>query len=203
MSYFLDVNDEWNQINPKDIWAYNKLSLGRRLGYNCGPIGTAVPKPDFYIVRPCMNLLGMGRFARKEWIDKETDHFYPADFWCEIFHGPHLSVDFYEKKSTLVVLGEKNPDDPLYKWTKWTKIDVEVDFPPILNELVGNYEWINCEFIGNRIIEVQFRQNPDFRYQNTVAIPVWDNKKEKNKDNYQFISDDEYNTYLRKGFYVK
>jgi hypothetical protein len=31
MSYFLDVNEEWNQINPKDIWAYNKLSLSRVL----------------------------------------------------------------------------------------------------------------------------------------------------------------------------
>ena len=164
MSYFLDVDDEWNQIHPKDLWAYNKLSLSRLLGYTCGPSGTTVPKTDFYIVRPCINLLGMGRFARKEWIEKETEHFHPAEFWCEIFQGPHLSVDFYEKKSKLVVMGERNAEDPLYKWRRWEKIDVEVDFPPFLNDLVGNYEWINCELIGNKVIEVQFRQNPDFRY---------------------------------------
>jgi len=199
MSYFLYVNDEWNQINPKDIWAYNKLSVSRILGYSCGPTGTTVPKSDFYIVRPCLNFLGMGRFARKEWIEDNTDHFHPSEFWCEIFYGPHLSVDFHEKKSKLVVLGEKNEDDPLYKWCKWTKIDVEVEFPSILNDLVGNYEWINCEFIGKHLIEVQFRQNPDFRYGNSVAIPVWDEKINKNIKNYRFVEDKEY---LRKGFFV-
>lgn len=202
MSYFLDVNDEWKQINPKDIWAYNKLSISRILGYSCGPSGTTVPKSDFYIVRPCLNLLGMGRFARKEWIENNTDHFHPSEFWSEVFYGPHLSVDFHEKKSKLVVLGEKNEDDPLYKWCKWTKIDVEVEFPSILNDLVGNYEWINCEFIGNHLIEVQFRQNPDFRYENTVAIPIWDQEIDKDIKNYRFIEDIEYNTYHRKGFFV-
>lgn len=199
MGYFLDVNDEWNQIDPKDIWVYNKLSLSRVLEYNCGPTGTTVPKPDFYIVRPCINLLGMGRFARKEWIDKGTEHFHPSEFWCELFHGPHLSVDFHEKRSKLVVMGEKDVDDPLYKWKKWSKIDVEVEFPSILNDLVGHYEWINCEFIGNHLIEVQFRQNPDFRYGNTVAIPVWDGKINRNNQNYRFIEDKDF---LRKGFYV-
>jgi len=113
MSYYLDVNDEWNQINPKDIWAYNKLSISRVLGYTCGPSGTTVPKPDFYIVRPCINLLGMGRFARQEWIENETNTFHPAEFWCETFYGPHLSVDFREKTSKLVVFGERETDDPL------------------------------------------------------------------------------------------
>ena len=202
MSYFLDVNEEWNQINPKDIWAYNKLSLSRILEYTCGPTGTTVPKSDFYIVRPCINLLGMGRLARKEWIEHKTDCFHPSEFWCEIFQGPHLSVDFHEKKSKLVTLGEKDFDDPLYKWKKWSKIDVEVSFPSILNDLVGNYEWINCEFIGNHLIEVQFRQNPDFRYGNSVAIPVWGKKYTNNVKNYKFINDNEYDTYLRKGFYV-
>jgi hypothetical protein len=197
MSYFLDVNDEWNQIHPKDIWAYNKLSLSRLLGYTCGPTGTTVPKTDFYIVRPCINLLGMGRFARKEWIERETEHFHPSEFWCEIFEGPHLSVDFREKKSELVVMGERNVEDHLYKWSRWEKIDAQVDFPPILNDLIGNYEWINCEMIGNRVIEVQFRQNHDFRYGNVVAIPVWGNENLKNMI---YIPDEDY---LRKGFYIE
>lgn len=200
MSYFLDVNEEWDQIHPKDIWAYNKLSLSRVLGYNCGPTGTTVTKPDFYIVRPCINLLGMGRFARKEWIEKETDHYHPSEFWCEVFQGPHLSVDFHQKKSNLVVIGIKNTNDPLYKWRKWEKIDINIEFPEILNELIGNYEWINCEFIGNHLIEVQFRQNPDFRYGNSVAIPVWDENFKENNENYTFIADDDY---LRRGFFVK
>lgn len=195
--YFLEGNDEWNQIHPSDLWVYNKLFLSRVLGYTCGPSGTTVPRPDFYIVRPSFNLLGMGRFARNEWIEESTDHLYPSDFWSEIFSGPHISVDFREKKSDLVVLGTRDSDDPYYKWKKWEKIDQTIEFPEILNDLKGNYEYINCEFIGSNLIEVHFRRNPDFRYNNTVAIPVWENE---NYENMTFIEDTDY---LRKGFYIK
>lgn len=202
--YLLDCNDEWNHIHSKDLWVYNKLFLSRRLGYLCGPTGTRVPKPDFYIVRPSFNLLGMGRFARKEWIENQTDHFHPSEFWCELFYGQHLSVDFHEKKSKLVVIGEKNANDPFYKWNKWSKIDIQIEFPFILNDLVGNYEWINCEFIDNNLIEVQFRQNPDFRYGNSIAIPVWeDSQRQKSDENLTFIEDNEYNTHYRRGFWIK
>jgi len=195
--YHLDGNDEWNSIHPSDLWVYNKLFLSRVLGYTCGPSGTTVPKSDFYIVRPSFNLLGMGRLARKEWIENHTDHIHPAEFWCEVFTGEHLSVDFHHEESELVVLGTRDSDDPYYKWKKWEKIEKKVEFPEILKNLKGNYEYINCEFIGNKLIEVHFRQNPDFRYNNSVAIPVWDNEK---IDNMTFIEDIDY---CRKGFYVR
>ncbi len=195
--YYLECDDEWNQIHPSDLWVYNKLFLSRRLGYTCGPAGTTVPKPDFYIVRPSFNLFGMGRFARKEWLYKYTDHIHPAEFWCEIFEGTHLSVDFRDKKSELVVVGNRDDDDPYYKWKKWEKIDLNVQFPEILNDLKGDYEYINCEFIGKKLIEVHFRQNPDFRYNNTVAIPVWDDEK---MESMTFIEDVDY---YRKGFYIQ
>jgi hypothetical protein len=195
--YHLDGNDEWNHIHPSDLWVYNKLFLSRVLGYTCGPVGTTVPKPDFYIVRPSFNLLGMGRFARKEWLYKYTDHIHPAEFWCEIFEGSHLSVDFKNKESELVVLGTRDDDDLYYKWKKWEKIDLKVKFPDVLDNLKSDYEWINCEFIGEKLIEVHFRRNPDFRYNNSVAVPVWDDEKEENMT---FIEDSEY---FRKGFYIK
>lgn len=195
--YLLECNDEWNHIHSEDLWVYNKLFLSRSLGYKCGPSGTTVPQPDFYIVRPSFNLLGMGRFARKEWIEHTTENFHPAEFWCEIFQGQHLSVDFYQKKSELVVLGTRNNHDPYYKWKKWEKIDKEVKFPSILNNLKGNYEWINCEFIDNNLIEVHFRRNPDFRFNNSIAIPMWNDENYKNMT---FIKDYDY---LRKGFYIQ
>ena len=195
--YLLEGNDEWNHIHSQDLWVYNKLFLSRVLGYTCGPVGTTVPQPDFYIVRPMMNLLGMGRFARKEWIEKYTDTFHPGEFWCEIFEGEHLSVDFYRQKAELVVLGTRDAEEPYYKWKKWEKIDRNFDFPEILKNLKGDYDWINCEFIGNNLIEVHFRQNPDFRYGNSVAIPVWDDEK---SDTMTFVEDSDY---LRRGFYIK
>jgi len=198
--YHLDVNDEWNAIHHNDLWIYNKLQLSRVLGYQCGPVGTTVPKPDFYIVRPSINFLGMGRFAEILWIENSTDHFYPSNFWCEVFKGEHLSVDFCHQEAKLVVRGIKDDNDPLYKWKKWEKIDREVKFPEILQNLKGNYDWINCEFIDGKLIEVHIRQNPDFRYDNDVAIPVWDDENQKNYEKLRYIKDSDYK---RKGFYIK
>ena len=197
--YYFDSKEEWNSIHVEDLWVYDKLILNRRLRHLCGPTGMPVPYSGYYIVRPSINLLGMGRFSRIEWIDKDTEHFHPAEFWCEIFKGEHLSVDFHQKKSELVVLGERNNDDPLYKWKKWTKIDSKVEFPDILNNLKGNYEWINCEFVGNKLIEVHFRRNPDFRYRNTVAIPVWKGDRPQKNGDLTFIDDKDY---LRRGFFI-
>ena len=198
--YHLEVNDEWSNIHQSDLWVYNKLILSRVLGYTCGPAGTTVPKPDFYIVRPSFNLFGMSRFARKEWIEKRTDDMYPSEFWCEVFDGEHLSVDFHHQQQNLVISGTKNEDDPIYRWEKWEKINRTIDFPDVLKNLKGNYEWINCEFIGGHLIEVQFRRNPNFRYGNSVAIPVWNEKLEKNYEGYRFIED---KSYERLGFWVK
>lgn len=198
--YHLDSKDEWEAIHPKDLWVYNKLFLSRRLGYLCGPPGVPVPKPGYYIVRPSFNLLGMSRFARIEWIENYTDHLHPAEFWCEIFEGEHVSVDFRNFSQVLTVKGERDPENPLYKWKRWSKIESKIGFPPILEELTGNYEWINCEFIGHRLIEAHFRQNPDFRYNNNVAIPVWNDQDEGNFNNYEFVEDKDY---LRKGFLIE
>ena len=197
---YLEGNNEWNYIHPYDLWVYNKLILSRVLGYTCGPSGTDVPKPDFYIVRPNMNLLGMGRLSRIEYIKKSTDKFHPSEFWCEIFKGDHISVDYEYQKQKLTILGTRDSESPLYKWKKWQKIDHEIKFPDILTNLQGNYQWINCEFIGNKLIEVHFRRNPDFKYENIEAIPVWDDDNTKIYENYRYI---ESKDYLRKGFWVK
>jgi hypothetical protein len=197
---YLEGNDEWNQIHSEDLWVYNKLILSRVLGYTCGPVGTTVPKPDFYILRPSMNLLGMGRFARKEYIYKYTHCYHPSEFWCELFEGDHISIDYQNGKQKLAVMGIRDEMNPLYKWDIWKKVDVNVPFPAILTKLKGNYEWINCEFVGNRLIEVHFRQNPDFRYGNSVAIPVWSQEKPDIGSDYTFIEDSDY---LRQGFWVK
>ena len=199
--YCFDSAEEWNQIHPDDLWVYNKLILSRVLGYNCGPCGISVPRPDFYVVRPSMNLLGMGRFSRLEWLEDLTEHLHPSEFWCEVFEGDHISVDYYNKISQLVVKGYRNKKNPLWKWDKWEKIDIKIEFPDILRELKGSYEWINCEFIGNKLIEVHFRRNSDFRFGNSIAIPVWENEVNMNVNDgkYKYVNDFDY---LRTGFLI-
>jgi len=197
---YLEGNDEWNHIHPHDLWVYNKLILSRVLGYSCGPSGTDVPRPDFYIVRPSMNLLGMGRFSRIEYIEKSTDEFHPSEFWCEVFKGDHISIDYKNQEQELAVLGIRDLESPLYKWKKWQKINYKVKFPYVLKNLNGNYEWINCEFIGDKLIEVHFRRNPDFRYENNTAIPVWEDNNKEIYEDYRYI---ESKDYLRKGMWIK
>ena len=202
MSYKLTVSDEWSSIHPEDLWVYNKLQLSQVLGYTCGPAGLEVPNPGFYIVRPSINFMGMGRYSRREKIKRDTEHLHPGTFWCEEFTGEHLSVDFQNKEPKLVVKGIKSEGDKLYRWSRWEVIERVVEFPEVLNDIASRYEWINCEFIGGKLIEVHFRRNPDFRYNNTIAIPVWKDQKvpELNESSGMYYIEDK--DYRRQGFIV-
>lgn len=193
-------NTEWEQILPEDLWIYNKLQLSRKLGYLCGPAGVNVPIPNHYIVRPIVNFSGMGRFSRIEWLENSTDHLHPGEFWCEIFTGEHLSVDFHHQIPKLVVKGFKNPKNSCYQWNSWIKIDKTMKFPSILKNLKGNYSVINCEFIENHLIEVQLRENLDFRWGNFIAIPVWKDQELRKKSGFRFVLDEDYH---RLGFLIK
>ncbi len=190
--YKLNVWDEWSSIHPQDLWVYNKLQVSRVLGYECGPAGLLVPRPDFYIIRPCINFMGMGRYARIEYLEGDTEHLHPAEFWCEVFEGEHMSVDYYKGQQELTVKGVRDPQDPLYKWKKWYKVDRVIPLPKLLQNL--DYNWINCEFIGNKLIEIHLRGNPDFRYNNDSVIPVWEGDSVKT-----YIED---NDYHRLGFII-
>lgn len=201
--YLLEADHEFKSIAPQDLWVYNKLQLSSLLGYSCGPIGAPVPKSDYYIVRPSISFLGMGRNAARRWISENANtetYGSPGDFWCEFFHGDHISVDFYKKQPVLVVLGEKNRKDPYHRWDRWLKVEENVKFPEILSGLAEKYDWINCELIGGNLIEVHFRRNPDFRWNNSEAIPVYKDNFNECPPGYTYIEDPDY---YRLGFYIK
>lgn len=199
-SYDYD-DQQWLRAHPEDLWVFDKLILSRVLGYTCGPVGLDVPRPDFYCVRPITNVLGMGRSAEIIWISKSTDHLPLGHFWCEVFDGAHLSVDYEDTNPVLSVIGEKDVLSPLYRWNSWRKVDFTLEFPELLKKLKGNYKYINCEFIGDNLIEVHFRRNPDFKYGNSECIPVWkDSKDIEVSEEYIFIEDSDYH---RMGIYIK
>ena len=162
----------WKTIDPDDIWVMDKLILSRKLGYNCGPVGLDVPVPGYYIVRPCVNMIGLGLGAQKVWLDCETMHLPLGYFWCEWFEGRHLSVDYNRGLQRLCVEGIKS-SDTLTHWTEWRRTKDYVNRPEILKDLFKKYEWINCEFIGDKLIEVHFRHNEDFTDDVDHFIPVW------------------------------
>lgn len=163
----------WKTINPNDLWVLDKLILSKKLNYNSGPVGLDVPKPGHYIVRPCVNMLGLGLGAQKVWIEKNTDHLPLGYFWCEWFDGRHLSIDYYQGHQVLAVEGYKS-DNTFTKWDRWVRVNDHIFLPEILDPFVTKYNWINVEYIGGKVIEVHFRRNQDFDGGIDEFIPVWD-----------------------------
>ena len=51
-------DEAWLNCHNEDLWIFDKLILAKKLGYVCGPIGVDVPEPGYYIVRPCVNIMG-------------------------------------------------------------------------------------------------------------------------------------------------
>ena len=189
----------WKTADDRDLWLFDKLILARKLRYNCGPAGMNVPKQDTYIVRPCVNIPGMGRGAYFTNIDKETDHLPPGSFWCERFKGDHLSIDYKFGKQVLAVRGELYKNEELWRFKKWEKVDVSIPLPSILLDASNRYEYLNVEMIGDKIIEVHTRNNPNFSYGNSVAYPVWENQIIDIPDGLRFI---EAREFRRLGFYI-
>ena len=119
----MDDDDIWKLTHEEDLWIFDKLILSRKLGYQCGPVAMHVPKSGNYIVRPCVNMVGMSKGAYIDYIEENTDTDYlPAGFfWCEIFEGRHLSVDYDFGIQGLTTEGFRNTDDPLWKFNRWVR----------------------------------------------------------------------------------
>jgi len=162
----------WKTIDPDDIWVLDKLILSRKMYYNCRPVGLDVPHPGYYIVRPCVNMIGLGLGSQKLWLECDTTHLPVGHFWCEWFEGRHLSIDYHWGKQALAVEGNK-PDNTFTKWNDWIKVSDRIRLPECIRHYGEKYEWINCEFIGGRLIEVHFRHNEDFEGNIKHFIPVW------------------------------
>jgi hypothetical protein len=187
---------------------YNKLWLSEKLGYRCGPAGVNVLFDEEYIVRPIMNLEGMGVGAKTikmdphEWITIPSGH-----FWCEKFEGRHFSYDFeWEEewegplRTPRYVKGWRQlncwegirelGEEELWRWSKWVKINRFIELPEWFDELkdVGN---INVECIDDNIIEVHLRSNPDPIEKHKELIVWWKDskypKKTYFKHGYEYI----------------
>jgi len=198
---------------------FNKLWVAERLGYVCGPSGVAPKETKEYIVRPIYNLAGMGVGARFQTIEAGSERATePGYFWCERFHGRHISASF---KFHHGVTGEWQPvsafegfqdfKEPLTKFKEWYKLGLDwvPDVPRELNEL-SDVALINLEFIDGKVIDVHLRDTPDPDY--IHFIPIWASdfgakKQYMEENNYNFVeSYDDADGHLkdpRIGFLIK
>jgi hypothetical protein len=192
----------WVGCPSEDLWVFDKLIVAKRAGHICGPMGVSVPKPNNYFIKPITNLEGMGAKARVEYLYESTKHLHPGEFWCEVFTGEHLSIDYEYGEPILSVVGIKHEEHPYSRFIYWEKTNKTHPLPSFLQSLVSKYKTINCEFIDGNLIEVHLRGNPDFAYGNTCAFPVWFDEPDLMPDGCTFISDNG-NEVERLGIWVK
>ncbi len=174
---------------------FNKLWLSEYLGYNCGPAGIAPTYSADYIVRPIMNLVGMSAGAEIKWIDTgDNSKVEPGYFWCEMFKGPQISIDYkWVGRWEPISCWEATIDAAnLYMFKKWTRKSTFIELGSIFDEIAeNNVTELNVEFVDGNVIEVHFRHSPDPEYDE--LIPIWEGQ-EKNVDffnrlGYKYISD--------------
>lgn len=170
----MDDCDVWKLMNGEDAWVYDKLILAKRLGYRCGPAGVAPEQSGYYIVRPISNYRGMGRGSSIMYIDAGSDIIPDGYFWCEVFRGRHLSFDYNRGIQSLAVEGIKD-SDRTDRFVSWKKTNDKFTLPDILIDIAIKYEWMNIEVIGDKIIEVHLRNNPNFKdHDSDEIVVIWE-----------------------------
>lgn len=192
----------WKNADVEDLWIFDKLIVARKLGYVCGPSGVDVPYPGNYIIRPCVNIPGMGRGAQFVDLVDDTRFLQAGYFWCERFFGRHISIDYLDGQQVLAVEGFRELDsDELWRFSAWKKVEDIVPIPSIFYSLTKKYQYINIEYIDGNPIEVHLRNNPDFVHGNTIALPVWKDRfyELDVKSKLKYIDSPDYK---RLGFYI-
>ena len=189
---------------PEYRWIFNKLDLALKLGYQAGPACVPFPPVQSHykaIVRPIYNLYGMGIGAKVCSFIPEIDNDFiihhgcipPGYFWCEYFKGNHYSIDYkatsqpkgsaWKWNPFHTMIGE-NSEKNLTKFKSWTSIkSPQIQLPQFINKITG-VDYLNIEFIGDKIIEVHLRTGNDVLHNKkigTIAIPIWNDKKYKIK----------------------
>ena len=175
----------WQTIDPDELWVLDKLILSRKMGYVCGPTGMDVPKADYYIVRPCVNAMGLGLGAQKLWIEKQTIDLPLGYFWCEWFEGRHYSVDYKFGNQLFCVEGFKS-EDTFTRWDKWVKINHIILLPEVIGNHFINEPALNVEYIGDKVIEVHLRSNEDFAGNISEFVPVWEGQTKTPPKGYKY-----------------
>lgn len=179
--------DAWQRY-PEYRWVFNKLALSLKMNYDAGPAGTSVFGPGEYVIRPIYNLSGMGVGAELKYLDCDNSQIPAGYFWCERFHGDHITVNWERIEDGFVpveaAIGIRTPESPLYKFSKWrllSNLPPDIRLPGFVSNSIM-IDKINTEFIGDKLIEIHLRWGVDFPTGATELVPVWyDDGKEKHQ----------------------
>jgi len=115
----------------------------------------------------------MGRGSSILTIPANADIIPDGYFWCEVFNGRHITIDYNYGVQTLAVEGFKD-STRTDRFSSWKRIEYSYELPPLLQPIALKYEWLNIEIIDDKIIEVHLRYNDDFaNHTSQEIIPIW------------------------------
>ena len=180
--------DVWPKLDDENLWIYDKLILSRKLGHKCGPCGVPVPYPADYIVRPIINLEGQGKGTEKLWIENDTWHLNFGYFWQELFTGRHLSIDYHRGSQIRCTEGFREQDSFVH-FTRWITVNDQPKLPTVVQDITTQYDDVNIEMIDGAIIELHLRKNKDFDDGAVEIIPVWEDRKNSQPKNFDYVED--------------
>jgi len=179
---------DWQRCPRYYRWTLDKLLVMDRLNTHnpvlCGPSGEPVPRDGFYAVRPVMNISGMGRGLSKRFLKTGETIDEPGFFWSEWLDGPVYSADLQLKgeiwaewaETDCVCIGHPSPKPGRFHTWSLERGRPEKALKVILTRLASSlpyHTWFNVEMIGDRIIEINWHRNTDFRWGNKVAVPIY------------------------------
>lgn len=157
--------ESYHLVPQADRWIFNKLIVAERLGHNCGPIGTKPAVQTDVVVRPCMNLSGMGRggfFEYGAWpfaAQANVPNANPGYFWCERFTGQHTYTSYVDDVARFNASAPGVLQfDPTQEWIM-VEDSALVDVPVLPAFLQGISKYLYVEAIGGNIIEVAPRHS--------------------------------------------
>lgn len=168
--------NEWqlyHMVPQPDRWIFNKLIIAERMGYTCGPVNTVPPSRGEYIVRPIMNVTGMGnggfyivdtvpQVSRAITKDDAPNN-NPGYFWSEVFTGNQNWTSYIDDVATYSTIGTRNgnsltfQDDP-------TLSDI-IQLPDMFK---GISKYMMLEHIGGNVIEIGPRHTGMYARQETI-----------------------------------
>ena len=176
---------------------YNKLYVAELFGYQCGPAGVEVPCPDDYIVRPIINMAGMGCSARIQHLDNDSvkTKVPPGYFWSQRFIGRQLSIDYVKEFGVwrqLNAFEGFNFENDLSRFSCWKKVEDKVDIPKEFNPIIDsgiqkiNFECIKTIDNDIKPFEVHLRNGFDHMMEYDEIVPVFKGDPQR-RTGYRYI----------------
>lgn len=186
---FVSDRDVWTQCPSDWLWIYDKVIVARKQHILAAPAGIAVPRDDWYIVRPITNIRMMARGAGRRYLLKDSDDVPDGFFWSEVLSGRHISVDYHWGQQELTVEGFRDDPDRLDRFSRWCRVKDRIPLPQWLRDLGRQAQWLNVEYIGDKVIEIHLRYNDDFaNHTADEIIPVWQGESVEQPSGYSWYS---------------